>query len=82
MDGSTTVVIDEDGAIVVPAAIRMRHNWLDGTVILLTETEDGLLLVARSTALERVRRLLAGAPLIDELIADRRRESANEAAAD
>lgn len=82
MSDSASVVLGVDGQIVVPCAVRTRRNWPDGTVLLLTETEDGLLLTDRSTASGRVRRLLAGAPLIEELIADRRRESAAEDATD
>lgn len=82
MSDSASVVLGVDGQIVVPSAVRTRRNWPDGTVLLLTETEDGLLLTARSTALGRVHRLLTGAPLIEELIADRRRESAAEDATD
>lgn len=75
MSGTTAVVVGDKGRIVVPSDVRNRRNWTAGTTLVLIETEDGLLLTERATALRRIRSLLDGAPLVDELIADRRREA-------
>jgi bifunctional DNA-binding transcriptional regulator/antitoxin component of YhaV-PrlF toxin-antitoxin module len=60
----------------VPAAVRERRNWQQGTTLLLIETPEGMLLTERATALTMVREKLRGQPLVDELIAERRAEAA------
>jgi hypothetical protein len=50
-----------------------------GTQLVLTETDDGLMLLSRNELLKRVRADHAGLPsLADELIAERRAEAARE----
>jgi len=49
--------------------------------LVLLETTDGLVLLTRDQLRRRVRDELAGADLVNELLADRRRESAAEDAA-
>ena len=78
MSGTTSVVVGDKGRIVVPSEVRSRRNWTAGTALVLIETEDGLLLTERDTALQRIRALVGEAPLVDELIADRRRAAADE----
>lgn len=78
MSGTTSVTVGDKGRIVVPAEVRGRRNWTAGTALVLIETEDGLLLTERETALQQIRALVGGAPLVDELIADRRREATVE----
>ncbi|MBW4042918.1 MAG: AbrB/MazE/SpoVT family DNA-binding domain-containing protein [Acidobacteria bacterium] len=81
MSGTTSVVVGDKGRIVVPAEVRARHNWAAGTELILVETDEGLLLTERSTALRRVRALVGGAPLVDDLLSERRREAEAEDAA-
>lgn len=76
MSGTSSVVLGDKGRIVVPATIRERRNWGHGTTLILVETADGLLLTERATALRLIRERLAGAPLVDELIAEHRAEAA------
>jgi len=37
------------GQMILPAAIRRRHNWDAGTKLVIEETEDGVLLKAAKT---------------------------------
>ncbi len=60
----------------IPQAVRDRMGLTPGTVVLLTETSEGLLLSTREQLKERVRRDLAGLDLVGDLLADRRREAA------
>lgn len=78
MSGTTLVVVGDKGRIVVPAEVRSNRNWSAGTGLVLIETADGLLLTERETALKRIRATVGTAPLVDELIAERRREAADE----
>lgn len=81
MSGTTAVTVGDKGRIVVPSEVRSRRNWLPGTALILIETEDGLLLTERDTALRRIRSRVNGAPVLKELFAERRREAAAEDAA-
>ena len=76
MSATSSVVLGDKGRIVVPAAVRERRNWRQGTTLLLIETPEGVLLTERATALKLVRAKLRGQPLVDELIAERRAEAA------
>ncbi|WP_375400457.1 AbrB/MazE/SpoVT family DNA-binding domain-containing protein [uncultured Amnibacterium sp.] len=72
MSGSSSVVLGDKGRIVVPSEVRERRHWKQGTTLILVETPDGLLLTERDTALKVIREKLAGRPLVDELLAERR----------
>lgn len=78
MNGTTSVVMGDRGQIELPSAVRSRRNWSAGTTLVLIETADGLLLTELQTALNRLRAAVGTAPLVDELIAERRREAADE----
>lgn len=82
MGVTASVVLGDKGRVVVPAAIRERRNWGQGTTLLLIETPDGMLLTDRVTALKIVREQLRGEPLVDELLAERRADAAADAASD
>ncbi|MDR2929787.1 MAG: AbrB/MazE/SpoVT family DNA-binding domain-containing protein [Propionibacteriaceae bacterium] len=62
------------GRVVIPAPIRERHDWEQGTILIFIETDAGVIIRDRDGALAEVRRDLAGASLSQELIEDRRRE--------
>ena len=70
------MVVGAEGTIVLPPALRHRRAWNSGTVIILTETPDGVLLVDRATALKTIRKDLGARPLVEELIAERRAAAA------
>ncbi|MCB0964281.1 MAG: AbrB/MazE/SpoVT family DNA-binding domain-containing protein [Acidimicrobiales bacterium] len=66
------------GRLVIPAEVRERVGLDPGTPVILVEADDGLVLLTREQALERMRADLAGSDLLGELIADRRRAAAIE----
>jgi AbrB family looped-hinge helix DNA binding protein len=66
------------GRIVVPAEVRQRAGLDEGTLLVLLETPDGLVLLTREQLRARVRQELQGLDLVAELLADRRRAAANE----
>lgn len=76
MSDTTNVVLGDKGRIVVPFDVRRRRDWRQGTVLILVETPDGLLLTERATALRMIREKLAGRPLVEELIAERHASAA------
>jgi len=77
---STTfpVALGDRGRLVVPAELRERQHWSQGTPLLFIETDDGVVLTSREQALQLVRKQLAGKSLVDELLADRRAEAERE----
>lgn len=66
------------GRLVVPHAVRMRRHWDEGTRLILLDTDDGVVLLTREQLRDRVRAGLAGRPLVDELLQERRREAERE----
>ena len=81
MSGTYPVVVGNRGRIVVPAEVRERAGLSEGTHLVLLETPDGLVLLTREQLRARVRTELAGADLVADLLADRRRAAAEEDAA-
>jgi AbrB family looped-hinge helix DNA binding protein len=73
------MTMGDRGRVVIPAELRQREGWTQGTTLLLIDTEEGVTLMTHDQLLARVRRSLAGAPsLVDELIAERRQAAAEE----
>lgn len=75
MSDTLAVQVGNKGRIVVPASIRARHGWQEGSVLVALDTELGVLLADRSAVERLVQSRLAGTDLLAELIADRRREA-------
>ena len=71
-------MMGDRGRLVIPAEVRERVGLDPGTPVILVEADDGLVLLTREQALERMRADLAGSDLLGELIADRRRAAAIE----
>lgn len=71
----------DKGRMVVPAEVRERSGIGEGTVLVLLETPEGLVLLTRDQLRDRVRADLAGAELVAELLAERRAAAAAEDAA-
>jgi AbrB family looped-hinge helix DNA binding protein len=67
--------------MVVPAEVRERAGIAEGTVLVLLETDGGLVLLTREQLRDRVRADLAGTDLVTELLAERRASAAAEDAA-
>jgi AbrB family looped-hinge helix DNA binding protein len=67
--------------MVVPAEVRERAGIAEGTVLVLLETDGGLVLLTREQLRDRVRADLTGTDLVAELLAERRASAAAEDAA-
>ena len=66
------------GRLVVPVELRERMKVASGSPLLFIDTPRGVLLVTRDQARELVRESLNEHDLVAELLADRRREAAEE----
>jgi AbrB family looped-hinge helix DNA binding protein len=77
------VRVGDRGRVVLPAAVREALQLEPGTQLLASAEADGSLrLRPYRTVAEQSRGLLAdlpGDPLVDDLLAERRREAAREA---
>lgn len=82
MSGTHAVTMGDRGRLVVPAAVRDRAGWAEGQPLLLLETPTGVVLLTREQLKDRVRADLGGEDLVAALLADRRREAADERGAD
>jgi len=78
MDGTYSIVLGDRGRLVLPAELRARQHWDQGTPLVVIETPAGVVLLSREQAKAAVRRQLAGESLADELLAERRRTAAAE----
>ena len=78
MSGSHATVMGDRGRLVVPSELRARAGLSPGTPVTLIESPDGIVLLTRDQLKRMVRRDLAGANLVAELIAERRRIAAEE----
>lgn len=79
MSGTQTVTMGDRGRLVVPADVRERSGLAEGTRLVLLETPSGIVLMTQAQARARVRQELQGLDLVGDLLAERRREAANEA---
>jgi AbrB family looped-hinge helix DNA binding protein len=78
MSGTFGVVMGDRGRLVIPAEVRKAAGIDEGTKLVLLPTDGGLVLMTREQLRQRVRDDLAGADLVDELLAERRRAAAAE----
>ena len=76
MEDAWAAELVADGTIALPLALRRCRSWTPGTVLILVDTPDGVLLVDRATALTRLRTKLRGHSLAEELISDRQAAAA------
>jgi AbrB family looped-hinge helix DNA binding protein len=77
-----TIHVGPQGRVVIPAEIRRAWNLETGDVLVARLGDDVLVLERPAQVVERIRQRFAhlrGRPsLVDELIADRRREAERE----
>lgn len=66
------------GRLVVPADVRERYGFGPGVPLVLVEAPAGLVITTRERARELVRQQLNGTSLVEELVAERRREAADD----
>jgi AbrB family looped-hinge helix DNA binding protein len=76
MSGTYVVTMGDRGRLVVPAELRERAGLAEGRRLVLFETARGVLLLTQDQAKDLVRSDLEGLDLVEELLADRRREAA------
>ena len=76
------VTVGPQGRLVVPAPLRRRLGIQTGDVLVARADDDRLVLERREAILARIRRQFAVVPsdvsMVDELIAQRRREAERE----
>lgn len=66
------------GRLVVPAELRQRQKWDQGTPLLFVETDRGVVLATREQAKSLVRDQLRGASLVQDLVSARREAARQE----
>lgn len=78
MGTAFVVSMGDRGRLVVPAELRARQHWEQGTALLMIETDSGAVLTSREQALALVGRQLGDADLVGELIEERRAAARQE----
>lgn len=72
MSGTHVFTIGDRGRVVLPADLRQRRGWPDGTTLIAVETERGVVIATRDELEGIVAAQLAGPSLVDELLEERR----------
>lgn len=72
------MTVGNKGRVVLPAEVRARHNWTEGTTLIAIETAGGVTLVERSEALQAIRAQLSGSDILGDLFSERRAAADNE----
>lgn len=78
MSDTLAVQVGNKGRVVVPATMRARHRWVEGSTLVALDTDLGVLLADQSAVERLVRAQLAGHDLLNELLSDRRREAVRD----
>jgi AbrB family looped-hinge helix DNA binding protein len=83
MHQETRLKVNENGRVVIPAAFRKALGIKPGDRVILSMEDDELRITTVKRRIERAQRrvrqyIKPGRSLVDELIADRRREAQNE----
>lgn len=79
MGGTYTIVMGDRGRLVMPAELRERLHLQSGSPLILMDTPHGVVLSTREQLKLLVRSQLAGGgSLVEELLAERRRQAAAE----
>jgi AbrB family looped-hinge helix DNA binding protein len=79
MSDTYFVTVGNKGRIVLPADLRQKRGWSEGTILLLLETEGGVELLTRDELERQVLSQVDGTTdVVGELLAERRAEAARE----
>ena len=78
MSGTFSVAMGDRGRLVVPAELRERLHLEVGSVLLLIETEQGVVMTTREQATRLLRAQLGGESMVEQLLEDRRTAAATE----
>lgn len=70
--------VGDRGRVVLPADLRQRRNWPEGTILVAVETERGVVLTRRDELERLVRDQLTGSDLVADLIGERRLAASRE----
>ncbi|MCY7405084.1 MAG: AbrB/MazE/SpoVT family DNA-binding domain-containing protein [Cryobacterium sp.] len=70
--------VGDRGRVVLPAAMRERRNWAEGTTLIAIETKRGVILTTRAELERLVREQLAGTDVVAALLEERRASSVRE----
>jgi AbrB family looped-hinge helix DNA binding protein len=70
--------VGDRGRIVLPAELRQRRNWPEGTTLVAVETDRGVILTRRDELESLVRDQLAGRDVVAELLEERRSAAVRE----
>lgn len=81
MSGTHHVTMGDRGRLVIPVGVRERVGLDEGTVLILLETDAGLVLLTREQLRDRVHADLAGLDLVNHLLTERRESAAHDDAA-
>ena len=76
MSGTYATTMGDRGRLVIPADLRERHHLATGTPLVLIETDRGLIVISRDQLKDVVQSDLDGEGMLEELLADRRRQAA------
>lgn len=78
MSGTFSIFVGERGRVVIPAEVRAKHHWNQGTELVALETPHGVQLMSKSEVLAALKGALAGAGSVAEFLAERRRAARAE----
>ncbi len=82
----TTVRVDGQGRVVLPAAVRDRFHWSPGSTLHLRVTSTGVSILDRSAIVAEIRELARPAKdagySVEQFLAEKSEESRAEAASD
>jgi AbrB family looped-hinge helix DNA binding protein len=67
-----SVRMGDRGRLVVPAPLRERAGWHEGSVLVFVETDAGIAVLTREQLKARVRQDLADTDLVADLLRERR----------
>lgn len=70
--------VGDRGRVVLPAELRERRSWPEGTTLIAVETDHGVILARRDELEQFVRDQLTGADLVTTLIEERRLAAISE----
>lgn len=79
MSGMNSMKVGNKGRVVIPAELRERNGWGEGTVLVVFEHDDGVTeLISREALHARLRAQIGDRDPTAELFAERRAEAARE----
>lgn len=75
-----SITMGDQGLLVVPPGLRERHGWGPGTPLIVSDTDDGMLVMSVEQGLRLLRCGFEDRDLVRELLDERRAEVERESA--